>query len=96
VAVYAPTVLTDDPDAVLDAVGAYAARRRSVAAQLPEDAAADSTATGEARETLLSACREYALVGEPAQVEARIDALQDAGVDRVVSYPARGLDAILA
>jgi hypothetical protein len=96
VAVYAPTVLTEDPDAVLDAVGAYAARRRPIAAQLPADAPTDSTATGEARETLLSACREYALVGEPAQVEARIDALQDAGVDRVVSYPARGLDAILA
>lgn len=96
IAVYAPTVLTEEPDAVLDALGAYAARRRPVAARLPDDTATDSTATGEARETLLAACREYALVGEPAQVDARIDSIRDAGVDRVVSYPARGLDAILA
>ncbi|ODR81952.1 luciferase, partial [Haladaptatus sp. W1] len=34
VAVYAPTVLTDDEDAILDAVGAYVARRKPVARAL--------------------------------------------------------------
>ncbi len=35
IAVYAPTVLTDDEDAVLEAVGAYVSRRRPVARALP-------------------------------------------------------------
>jgi alkanesulfonate monooxygenase SsuD/methylene tetrahydromethanopterin reductase-like flavin-dependent oxidoreductase (luciferase family) len=95
IAVYAPTVLTDDEDAVLDAVGAYAGRRRRVRARLPDDAPRDHTIGGEARETLLSACREYALVGDPKTVATRVDELHEAGVDHVVGYPARGLDPVL-
>jgi alkanesulfonate monooxygenase SsuD/methylene tetrahydromethanopterin reductase-like flavin-dependent oxidoreductase (luciferase family) len=76
-------------------VGDYAARRPGVAESLPADAATDSTATGEARETLLAACREYALVGDGATVAERVDRLHDAGVDHVVAYPARGLDPFL-
>jgi len=94
IAVYAPTVLTDDPDAVLDAAGAYAARRGDVRATLPEDAPRDSTVGGSARETLLAACREYALVGDPEEVADRVDRLRSVGVDHVVGYPARGLDAV--
>jgi hypothetical protein len=94
IAVYAPTVLTDEPDAVLDAVGAYAARRGEVRARLAENAPRDSTVTGDARETLLTACREYALVGDPGTLSDRIDRLRAVGVDHVVGYPARGLDAV--
>jgi len=96
VAVYAPTVLSNDPDTVLDAVGDYAARRRPVRAALPDDAPEDSSITGDARETLLDACHEYALVGEPARVAERISSLEDVGVNQVVAYPARGLEAVLA
>ncbi len=96
VACYAPTVLSRSEDAVLDAVGAYAARRQPVAGALPEGAPTDSSATGAARETLLSACREYALVGPPEAVRDRIGNLRAAGVDTVVGYPARGLSPLLS
>ena len=96
VAVYAPTVLTDDEDAVLDAVGPYAARRRPVSRALPEGAATDASATGRAREVLSKAVRDYALVGQPAAVRERVDRLREAGADHVVGYPARGLDDFLA
>lgn len=95
VAVYAPTVLSGDDDAVLDAVGDYAARRPAVAGNIPEDAPTDSTATGTVRETLLDGCREFALVGTVETVSERIDRLREAGVDQVVGYPARGLDLFL-
>jgi len=91
VAVYAPTVLTDDEDAVLDAVGDYAARRRPVARALPDGAPVDAAATGRAREVLSAAVRDYALVGTPGTVRERVTALKDAGVDTVVGYPARGV-----
>ncbi|WP_232700915.1 DUF7388 family protein [Halobacterium wangiae] len=95
IAVYAPTVLSDDEDEILDAVGAYAARRRPVARALPEDAATDGTADGRAREVLSKAVRDYALVGDAETVGERVDALRAAGVDHVVAYPAAGLDAFL-
>lgn len=95
IAVYAPVVLSEDEDAVLDAVGAYAARRPPVGGALPADAPTDSTATGEARETLLSGCREFALVGDVGTVADRVARLHEAGVDHVVGYPARGLDPFL-
>ena len=95
VAVYAPTVLTDDEDAVLDAVGAYVARRRPVARALPEDAPTDATATGRARDVLLEAATDYALVGTVDDVRERTDALREAGATTIVGYPARGLDPFL-
>lgn len=95
IAVYAPTALTDDDAQILDAVGGYTARRRPVRERLPENAPTDSTATGKAREILLDACREYALVGSPETVADRIGTLRDAGVDHIVGYPARGLDPLL-
>ncbi|MFC6731968.1 MULTISPECIES: luciferase [unclassified Haladaptatus] len=94
-AVYAPTVLTDDEDEILDAVGAYAARRRPVARALPDGAATDSSATGRARKVLLAASRDYALVGTPSAVAEQIEALRAVGVDTVVGYPARGIDEFL-
>jgi hypothetical protein len=105
-AVYAPTVLTEDEDEVLDAVGGYVARRGPVADALPEGvveqgstahqtesggAATDATATGRAREVLSAASRDYALVGTPEAVGERVAALKDAGADLVVGYPARGV-----
>jgi hypothetical protein len=96
VAVYAPTVLSGEDDAVLDAVGGYVARRGPVADALPDDAPTDATAAGRAREVLLAAADDYALVGNAAQVRERVDVLKDAGVDVVVGYPARGLDDFAA
>ncbi|WP_136361672.1 LLM class flavin-dependent oxidoreductase [Halobacterium salinarum] len=93
IAVYAPTVLTDDEDAILDAVGAYTARRGPVRRALPEDAATDATATGRAREVLSAAVRDFALVGDSETVRERVAGLRAAGADHVVAYPARGLDA---
>ena len=92
VALYAPTVLTDDEDAIIDAVGAYAARRRPVARALPDGAPTDASARGRAREVLSAAVRDYALVGTPREVRDRVDELRDAGVDLVVGYPARAVD----
>lgn len=91
-AVYAPTVLTDDEDAVLDAVGTYAARRGPVADALPEGSPTDASASGPAREVLSKAVRDYALVGTPAEVGERVAALKAAGADLVVGYPARGIE----
>ena len=94
IAVYAPTVLTDDEDAILDAVGAYVARRHPVSRTLPADATTDASVTGQARETLLDAAREYALAGDIETVSSRIEALREAGASTVVGYPARGLETI--
>jgi hypothetical protein len=93
VAVYAPTVLTDDENEILDAVGSYTARRGPVRRALPDDAETDATAEGRARDVLSKAVRDFALVGSEREVRERVDALRDAGADRVVAYPARGLDA---
>ncbi|WP_126663235.1 DUF7388 family protein [Haloterrigena salifodinae] len=95
VSVYAPTVLTEDDDAVLDAVGAYVARRRPVARALPEGAPTDASATGRARDVLLKAATDYALVGAPDEVRAQTDALREAGATTIVGYPARGLGPFL-
>ncbi|QLG63267.1 DUF7388 family protein [Halorarum salinum] len=93
-AVYAPTVPSDDEDAVLDAVGAYAARRNPVRRALPEDAATDSTARGRAREVLSKAVRDFALVGDADAIGERVGALKDAGADHVVGYPAAGVETL--
>lgn len=95
VAIYAPTGLTDDEDALLDAFGDYVARRSAVERALPDDAATDETATGRAREVLLAAIDDYALAGAPSAVRAQVEDLKAAGADYVVGYPARGLDDFL-
>ncbi len=94
-AVYAPTVLTDDEDEILDAVGAYVSRRGPVRRALPDDCETDSSATGRAREVLLAASKDFAIVGDEATVRGRVEGLHGAGVDEVVGYPARGLDELL-
>lgn len=95
IAVYAPTVLTDDEDAILDAVGAYAARRKAVREELSADAPTDSAINGDDRETLLDGCHDYALVGDPQSIADRVASLRATGVDHVVGYPARGLDPVV-
>jgi hypothetical protein len=92
VALYAPTALTDDPDATLDAVGGYVARRAPVRRLLSEEADTDASATGRGREVLLEAATDFCLVGDGPTVRDRIETLRSAGVDRVVAYPARGLE----
>ncbi len=91
IAVYAPTVLTDDEDEILDAVGPYTARRGPVRRALPEGAETDRNATGRSREVLSKAVRDYALIGTPTEVHKQIALLTDVGVDTVVGYPARGI-----
>jgi alkanesulfonate monooxygenase SsuD/methylene tetrahydromethanopterin reductase-like flavin-dependent oxidoreductase (luciferase family) len=88
-------VLSGDDDAVLDAVGGYVARRGPLADALPEGAPTDASAAGRAREVLLSAADDYALVGTPPTVADRVEDLKDAGADVVVGYPARGIDDFL-
>ncbi|WP_049926521.1 DUF7388 family protein [Halopiger goleimassiliensis] len=95
VAVYAPVVLTEAEDDILDAVGPYVARRGPVAEALPDDAPVDATATGRAREVLLAAAEDYALVGDETAVAERASALREAGATTVVGYPARGLEPFL-
>ena len=102
IALYAPTVLTDDEDAVLDAVGAYVSRRRPVARALPDAGEngggprTDAAATGRSREVLSAAARDFALIGPPEAVRDRVDDLREAGVDHVVGYPARGIEEFLS
>ncbi|WP_440765636.1 DUF7388 family protein [Natronorubrum sp. DTA7] len=96
IAVYAPTVLTDDEDRILEAVGEYVSRRRPVARALPDDAATGASATGRAREILLEAADDYALAGTPNNVCAQTDALREAGATTVVGYPAQGLEPFLS
>ncbi|ELY94379.1 hypothetical protein C482_18762 [Natrialba chahannaoensis JCM 10990] len=97
IAVYAPTVLSDDEDVILDAVGDYISRRRPVASALPDggDEHTDSRATGRAREVLLAAANDYALVGTEAEVREQTDALREAGGTTVVGYPARDIEPFL-
>ncbi|WP_435118745.1 DUF7388 family protein [Halolamina sp. C58] len=94
-AVYAPTVLSDDEDAILDAVGAYVSRRAPVRRALPDEYETDAAATGRAREVLLAASKDFAIVGDEETVRGRVEGLHGAGVDTVVGYPARGLDELL-
>jgi len=96
IAVYAPVVLSNSEDAMLDAVGDYAARRGPVRDALPDGAPTDSRATGRAGDVLEQAIRDYALVGSVEPVAERTDRLHDIGVDTVVGYPARGLDPFLS
>jgi hypothetical protein len=93
VACYAPSALTGDEDELLDGLGAYVFRRGPVRRALSEDAPTDATATGRAREVLLAGIRDYALVGDVETVRERTESLREAGVDTVVAYPARGLEA---
>ena len=95
IAIYAPTVLTDDGDEILDAVGGYVARRRAVATALPEGAATDSRAVGPARETLLEASADFALVGTDSAVSERVNSLRAAGASTIVGYPAAGIEQLL-
>lgn len=88
IAVYAPTVITGDDDVALDGLGDYVARRRPVAARLPEGARTDAAASGRARSVLLEAIDDYAIVGPPSAVAERIGALREAGVTTLVGYPA--------
>ncbi|GAA0244538.1 DUF7388 family protein [Haladaptatus pallidirubidus] len=95
IAVYAPTVLTDDENVILDAVGEYVARRKPVARALPEDGKTDARAVERTRTVLSKASRDFALVGTEAEIGARVSELKDAGADIVVGYPARGVEPFL-
>lgn len=93
ISVYAPTVVSPDDDALLDAVGEYVSRRRPVADRIPPDARTDANASGRVRDVLLDAGTKYALAGTERDVRQRIDALRDAGATTIVGYPAAGLES---
>jgi hypothetical protein len=105
IAVYAPVVRSADENTLLDALGAYVARRGSVAAAL-DDArgdgvttaadgmGTDARATGKSRSVLLDAIERFALVGADGRIDERIDELRSVGVDTVVGYLARGPAAL--
>lgn len=94
-AIYAPTVLSEDPDEILRAIGSYVARRAPIRERLPPDPPTDSAATGRTREILLEAAHEYALIGDVSTINRRIRTLRAAGADTIVGYPARGLESFL-
>ncbi len=95
VAVYAPLVLADDEDTILDALGPYAGRRPDVRERLAAGTPTDSGATGDARDVLLDGLAEYTLAGDVETISAKVDRLHEAGIDHVVAYPARGLGPFL-
>ncbi|MCH7659681.1 MAG: luciferase [Euryarchaeota archaeon] len=95
IAVYAPTVVSENENDILDAVGGYVSRRRAVSRALPEGAPTDATVSGRAREVLLAASRDFALVGAPEGVREQVEALRTAGADTVVGYPARGIESFM-
>lgn len=95
IAIYAPTVPSENTDVILEAVGEYVARRSAVRRALPEQAPTDSRATGQAREVLLAGASDYALVGNTDSIAQQIVDLKDAGADYVVGYPAQGLQAFI-
>lgn len=106
IAIYAPTVLSDDDNVILDALGGYIARRQAVRRVLDdtgdtvsEDGTGETTspdrhASGRTRDILLTAAEDFALVGDSETIRERITALHDAGVDTVVTYPATGIEAV--
>jgi hypothetical protein len=107
IAIYAPTVLSDNDNVILDALGGYVARRQVVREALDgreesvtEDAGGtmppvtDRRASGRTRDVLLTAAQDFALVGDSETVSERITALHDAGVDTVVAYPATGIETV--
>jgi hypothetical protein len=93
--VYAPTVLTDDADAILDALGPYLGRRRPVKRALSDDPVTSAAAGGRTREVLLAAAADFALTGTPETVADRVTSLKAAGATAVVGYPARGVGGFL-
>ena len=92
IAVYAPTILTDDTDEILDAIGEYVSRRKPVANRLPAETATDRSATGTARDVLLEGANNYALVGSKERVAERAADIREAGADLIIGYPARGIE----
>lgn len=89
-AVYAPVALTVDDDPILDALGAYVARRGRVRDRLSEDPHRGESITAHDRAVLLEAIGEYAITGSRVEVRDGVSSLRDAGADLVVGYPARG------
>lgn len=95
IAVYAPTVLADGEDAILDAVGGYVSRRGPVSRALPEGASTDATAAGRARDVLLAASNDVALCGAPEEIREQVTTLREAGAGTIVGYPASGIESFL-
>lgn len=91
-AVYAPIAPTEDDDRLLDALGDYAARRPRVRPRLEDGCPTDSRATGRHRDRLLTGIDHVALVGSAESIAHRIDRLRSVGIDRVIGYPALGIE----
>lgn len=90
IAVYAPTVISDDQNTILDAIGPYTARRDRVRRELNRpDSITDLDSND--REILVRAIQEYALTGSVPEINEQIQSLKNQGIDTVVSYLPTGI-----
>ncbi len=83
-ALYAPTVITEDRAIALEALEGYLSRRKPVKRALANGNGTESKRS----HVLLQAMDDYALVGDVDAVSRRIESLRTAGVNTVVGYPA--------
>lgn len=86
IAIYAPTMITEDRTAALNQLAGYLKRRKPVA-RVIEAQAGNVEETGEVLDRVLD---QYALVGPPATIEQRIVELKTAGADLLIAYPVGG------
>lgn len=82
IAVYTPAAVTDDRQAAIDWLSGYLRRRRPVQRAL--DNAGDSS---DEQRVLDQALDNFALVGDTATVNRRIDSLKAVGATAVIGHP---------
>lgn len=90
IAVYAPTVISDDRNTILDAIGPYTARRDRVRRELKHPDSITDLDSGD-RKVLLRAIQEFALTGSVPEINEQIQSLKNQGIDTVVSYLPTGI-----
>lgn len=88
IAVYAPTVVTDDREQALEVLRPYLSRRATVREALGGSVPETIGRDGRARAVLEAAMDDYALVGSPTQLQSRLSTLRERGATTVVGYPA--------
>lgn len=84
IALYAPTVVTDDRQVALSELKSYLSRRRRVKRALSNGSATHT----DPQDVLLQAMDDYALVGDESSIAQQIESLKTAGATTVVGYPA--------
>ncbi len=89
IAVYAPTLITEDTDTLLETLGPYTLRRDPVRHKL--ESTSLSSLNPEDQEILIRETQKYALTGSVSAINSQISHLKNHGVDKVVSYLPTGL-----